>query len=82
MTPEELANLETEVSAAVDTAGNLVGAIDPELIPFIVIGKVVAKGIPEIVDVVQKWIEGVEPTAEEKTELARKMAVLRDPNLP
>lgn len=82
MTQEQLDSLNLEISTAVDQAGNIIGVIDPALIPFIVLGKAVAKSIPGVVDVIQKWIAGTPPTDAERADLLAKLAVLSNPDLP
>lgn len=82
MTPEETKTLLTNIVTELNGAADYAGIVDPELIPFIVIGKAVDAQIPGLVAHVQSWINGNPPTAEEKADLAVKLSVLNDPNAP
>lgn len=82
MSPEETKALLDNVITEVGGAADLVGIIDPALLPLIVIGKAVSKVIPGLAADVQKWIEGNPPTEAEKADTAAKIAVLQDPNNP
>lgn len=79
MTDEHLAALEAEVNTAVDFVGNLIGTIDPALLPFIALGKVMAKGFPELLQQVELLIAGTAPTDADKAALAAKINSLAHP---
>lgn len=82
MTPEETKSLLDNIVAELNQAADFAGALDPAIIPFIVIGKAVSKQIPGLVSSVQNWVEGNPPTEAEKKELLAKLAVLGNPDLP
>ncbi len=82
MTPEELKSLVENIVAEANSAADLVGALDPGLIPFIAIGKAVDKQIPGLVETVDEWIQGNPPTEADKTALQEQLSVLGNPNLP
>jgi len=82
MTPAELKTLLDNIVTEVNGAADFVGAIDPELIPFIAIGKAIDKQIPGLAGTVDNWIQGNPPTDEDKAALAQQLSVLGDPNLP
>lgn len=82
MTPEETKNLLDLITKEVGQAADLAGIIDPALIPFIAIGKAMGGLIPGLISEVQSWVEGNPPTEAEKADLAAKLAVLSNPDLP
>jgi hypothetical protein len=82
MSPDEAKQLTDTIVTEVGNVATMVGVLDPELLPFIAIGKAVSKSFPGIVAGVANWIEGNPPTAEEKADFSQKLAVLSDPNAP
>lgn len=82
MSPEQVEALTKNIIDQVNGAADLVGVIDPALIPLIAIGKAVDKLVPGIAGTVANWIAGNPPTAEERADFKAKLAVLSDPNLP
>lgn len=83
MTAEQLAALKAEVNSVAATAGGIIDAVDPGLVPFVVIGRAVAATAPDLVNDVEKWIEsiksGKDPTDEENAVLSDKIASLMHP---
>ena len=82
MTPDEVKTLLDNIIAEVGTVADIAAGIDPALIPFIAIGKGVAKTIPKLAAGVTGWIEGNLPTEQEKADLAADIQVFNDPNAP
>ena len=82
MTPADLQTLLTNVEAELEGVAGFAGVLDPALLPFIAIGKAVAKQIPGLVAGVDNWIQGNPPTQAEKDDLAQKISILTDPNAP
>lgn len=73
------AAIEAEILAAVNSAATMAGIIDPELMPFIILGKAVAAGLPELLNDVQALIDGTEPTDADNAALAVKIVALGNP---
>lgn len=82
MTSAELKQTLENITTELSSAGDFVGILDPALLPFIVIGKAVAKQIPELAAAVDDWIQGNPPTQAEVDDLHAKLAVLGNPDLP
>jgi len=82
MTPDELKQTVDNVVNEVNGAAELLGVLDPELLPFIAIGKAVDKQIPGLVEAVDGWIRGNPPTDKEKADLLSQLKVLGNPDLP
>lgn len=82
MTPDELKTLLENIITEAGGVADIAAGVDPALRPFIAIGKAVASQIPGIVSSVDAWIQGNPPTQSEKDDLAAKLKVLGDPNLP
>jgi len=76
---DRLKAIEAEVGNALNLAGNIAGAIDPALIPFIVLGKAAAAAIPGLIDDVTAMIEGTAPSDLDNAALAAKIASLGSP---
>lgn len=81
--PSALDNILQEISGGVNLVGQLVGAVDPALIPAIIIGKSVSAAVPSIVADVEAWIgqvkTGTPPTDAQNQALAQKIAALANP---
>lgn len=76
---------ETLLKTIIDDLGvaaDYISVLDPQIIPFITIGKAVGKLVPGLAEAVQNWIEGNPPTEAELAEFKAKLATLSDPNLP
>jgi len=82
LNPDEIKTLLDNIIADLNTAADLAGIIDPRLIPFIQIGQALDKQLPGLAVAVTGWIEGNPPTTQEKTEFARQLSVLGNPDLP
>ena len=82
MTADEIKTLLQNIVAAANQGADLVGVIDPGLLPFIAIGKAIDKQIPGLVAPIASWIAGNPPTQEELDDFAQKLAVLSNPDLP
>lgn len=82
MSSAELKQLLTNIETELGGVGDLVGAIDPALIPFIAIGKAVGNQVPGLVSGVADWIGGNPPSQQDIDDLHTKLSVLSDPNLP
>lgn len=82
MTPGELKQLVNNIVTELNAAADFAGTLDPELIPFITIGKAVDKLIPGLVATVDGWIQGNPPTDQEKVDFLSTAKVKCDPDLP
>lgn len=82
MTPAELKEQLEAIVAQLNQAGGIASAFVPQYAAFIAIGMAVDKLVPGMVADVAAWIEGSPPTEEEVADMAAKLAVLGDPNLP
>lgn len=82
MSPADLRVLLQKIVDGVNSGADLLGGIDPALIPFIKIGKALDEAIPGIAEHVDNWIKGNPPTQAELDDLAAKLAELSNPNLP
>lgn len=82
MTPEQIEQLAKEIVDGLSGVANMIGLLDPQLIPLIIIGQAVSKIAPEIAKAVARWIEGNPPTPEELDEFKKKLAALSDPDAP
>ncbi len=81
MTAQQLQQLLDNIIAGVNDAADYAGIIDPELIPFIVIGEAIDKLVPGIAAHVAAWAAGNPPTVDEKADFVAKLAVLGNPNV-
>jgi hypothetical protein len=79
MNADQLKAIETEIGAGLTLAANVAGAIDPALLPIIVIGKAAAAALPGLIDDVTSMIEGTAPTDLDNAALAAKIASLGSP---
>lgn len=82
MTPNELKSLLDNVVTEANSVASFAGVLDPQIMPFIAIGKAVDKQLPGLAASVDRWIQGEPPTDAEKADMAAKLAVLKDPNCP
>lgn len=82
MTATETQNLLTNIITAVNELGAVGQALAPQYAAFIAVGMAMDKQLPGLVAGVQNWIEGNPPTDAEKADLAAKLAVLGNPDLP
>lgn len=82
MTQEQIDQIKADIELAASAATALAGVFAPGVTAWIVIGKAVAKQMPELVAIVEKWIAGEKPTAEEIAIVQAQLKVLQDPNLP
>ena len=78
-TPNQAA-IEAEILSAVNAAGTMAGIIDPELLPFIVLGRAVAAGLPGLLYDVEALIDGTEPSDADNAALAVKIVALGNPS--
>lgn len=83
MDATQLAAVKAQVEASADLVGNLIGAVDPQLIPLIVIGKAAAPMVPDLINDVENWISAIkngnDPTDADNAALAAKIAALQHP---
>lgn len=83
MTPDQLAALKLEVNGAADLAGSLIGAIDPALIPFVLLGKGAAALAPDLLNdaenIVANLKAGADPSQSDNDALAVKIAAFERP---
>lgn len=82
LTPEQVAAIQAEIELGATLAGPFVQLFGPQATAGLLIGRAVANQVPELVAIVQRWVEGQAPTEEEKAKLKEQLAVLGDPNLP
>ncbi len=80
MDPATLAATKAEVNNVANTVGALVGAVDPELIPFVILGKAVAAASPDLINDVEQLIQSKEdPDQAANDALAAKIHALLNP---
>ena len=84
MTQDQVDTLKFEIEQGVNAASTVVGAVAPEFLPYIVIGRAVATVAAETVPTLVKDVEDLiqrrqEATPEEKEELARTIHGLMNP---
>ena len=82
MTADDLKTLLSNIDAELNGVADFAGALDPALLPFIAIGKAVARQVPGLVAGVAEWVAGNPPTDQDKADLASKLSILSDPNAP
>lgn len=81
MDPATLAATKAEINGVANTVGAIVGTIDPELIPFIVLGKAVAAASPDLLNDVEQIIASKEdPDQAANDALAVKIHALLNPS--
>lgn len=78
MTPDQIKDLLTTIVSDVNMAADFAGILDPELIPFIAIGKAVDKVVPGIASSVASMIQGTPPTQDQIAQNAQELAMLGD----
>jgi len=78
MTQAELKDLLNNVVTDISIAADYAGILDPQLVPFIAIGKAVGKVVPGLVAAVDGMIQGNPLTQAELDEKAAELAVLGD----
>lgn len=74
-----LDQIKAEIAALGDFTAAIAGAVNPTLLPFIVIGKAAAVAVPTLVDDVNQWLAGQPPTDDQNAALAAKIAALSKP---
>lgn len=79
MDATKLQAIEDEIGAGLNLAANVAGAIDPALLPIIVIGKAAAAALPGLIDDVNRLISKAEPTADDIRALRDTIAGLDNP---
>lgn len=79
MTAQDLKSLLDNIEQELEGAADFAGVLDPALVPPLVIGKAVARLVPGIAATVDGWIQGNPPTAADKDQKAKELAVLGDP---
>ena len=79
MTQEQLATLETEIQAALNLTASTAGVLDPQILPFIILGKAVAAAAPGLITSVQNLASGTAPTPASVSALAVDIAALASP---
>lgn len=82
MTAQELQARLEAIIAGLNQAGSVAQVFLPQYAALIAIGQAVDVLLPGLAGDVARWIAGEEPSPDEKAELARKLSVLADPNLP
>lgn len=78
-TADKLKAIEMEVGNGLTLAANLAGAIDPELLPFIVLGKAAAAAMPGLIDDITGLINGTAPSDTDNASIAATIASLGSP---
>lgn len=79
MNADQLKAVESEIGAGLTLAANVTGAIDPALLPILVIGKAAAAALPGLVDDVNALLNGTAPDPAANAALAAKIAGLGNP---
>lgn len=79
MDSTQLQTIETEIGAGLTLAGNVAGAIDPALIPFILVGKAAAAAIPSLLDDANRLLSKQDPTAQDIADFRDSIASLNNP---
>ncbi len=82
MTPAELKTELENIINDINQGASIASVFAPQYAAFIAIGQAVDKLIPGLVADVDSWIQGVEPSDEEKADMASKLAILGDPKQP
>lgn len=76
---EKFDAIQAEINATVDTLSGMAGTFAPEFLPYIILGKAVAKALPVLYEDTAKLIGGDEPTPDEEAALAKKIHDLGNP---
>jgi hypothetical protein len=79
MDATQLAALNSEIGAAVDTASSVAEVIAPQYAAFIILGQALAKAMPGLVEDVQRLLSAQEPTDADIAALGDKIAALASP---
>ena len=82
MNADEVKTTVETIVADLEAVSSIAAGVDPALIPFIAIGRAVAKQLPGLAAAVTSWIEGNPPSDAEKQALLDQIKMLGDPNLP
>ena len=83
MTTEQLNRIKTNIELVAKGASPaLVAAFGAPAIGWIAIGQAIAREIPGLVVIADRWIRGVEPTEAEVSEMERQLSVLENADLP
>lgn len=79
MDATKLQAIEDEIGAGLNLAANVAGAIDPALLPILVIGKAAAAALPSLIDDVNRLISKADPTPEDIKAVRDTIASLGNP---
>jgi hypothetical protein len=82
LTQEQVDQINADIELAARAAGPIVEIFGPQATVALLLGKAMAKLVPETVAIIERWIAGQDPTPEEKANMAAELSVLSDPNLP
>ncbi len=81
MTQEQIDSVKAEISAFVEVGSTVAATVAPEFLPYIILGKAVAKVIPPLFEDVVKLIQKNQPTEADALALAQNIARLSHPEL-
>jgi hypothetical protein len=82
MTSAELKSELETIITNINSGASIASAFAPQFSAFIAIGMAVDKLIPGIAADVASWVQAKEPTEEEKSDMAAKLAILGNPKAP
>ena len=82
LTDEQVAEIEKDIELAATAAAPIVAIFGPQATAGLIVGRVVARFLPRLVAIVERSIQGVPPTEDEKQMMRDELTVLNDPNLP
>lgn len=71
--------VKAEIDSGIDIAATVAAGVAPEYLPFIVLGKAVAKALPDLYADVARLIDKTEPTDTDTASLATKISQLEHP---
>lgn len=80
MTTEERRSLETEISTALQGGLDVAEIFAPEAKIALIIGRAVAKYVPQLAEDVAAFFEKEDPTEQDASDLAKSIASLIDPD--
>ena len=79
LTQDQINAIEADLQNGLTLAQSTAGVIDPQLVPFIIIGRAVALAFPPIANDVEAMLAKQEPTAADIAALAQGIAGLFNP---
>lgn len=71
--------VKAEIDSGIDVASTVAASVAPEFLPYIILGKAVAKALPDLYADVARLIDKTEPTDTDTQDLATKISQLEHP---